>query len=488
MYTTTTPTTTPATTTTLQGSSSSSPSKGFVAVHVGAGLHAAANKTRYLDACKRACMAGIQLLRQPSTLSTTTTQGTGVTAAAVVECMIRILEDDPVTNAGTGSNLNLDGLVECDASLMDGTTLGFGSVGAASDFKNPISVAAKILNESDQGPLLLGRIPPIMLVGQGIAQWVDTMDFTSSHSGLERVHRRPSADALMKARQCMSETGAEKEQNKGNSGVADGDSLGGSLVTMEALRRHVRFQSMLNKAAMVTGPDSGTISLDGQMGLHQGPDGTTDKEKPRKRSRIETAEPPSSVSESRRPKQRQRTTEVLDIDDDRLQDTVGAICIDDQGRVAAGVSSGGIAMKFPGRVSEAALFGAGCWAQDTTEDTDGFACSLTGAGEQITKTLLARTCMETCLLHDDLSEAAHEVLDRFMKNPLLKAYTDKHAGWIGVRVDRESGGGRAEFVFAHTTQTMGIGFMSTRDTKPTTIMSKKNPESTKVVSTQMIKL
>lgn len=62
--------------------------------------------------------------------------------------------------------------------------------------------------------------------------------------------------------------------------------------------------------------------------------------------------------------------------------------------------------------------------------------------------------MDTCLLHDDLSQAAHDILDRFMKNPLLRGYPDKHAGWIGVRVDRESDGGKAELVFAHTTQTM----------------------------------
>ncbi|KAK3848163.1 MAG: nucleophile aminohydrolase [Linnemannia gamsii] len=480
--------------TTPQGSATSSTQspRGFVAVHVGAGHHAAVNKTRYLDACKRACIAGIELLRQ-SPKPTSTTTG-GVSAAEVVECMIRILEDDPVTNAGTGSNLNLDGQVECDASIMDGTSLGFGSVGAVSDFKNPISVAAKILQESDQGPLSLGRIPPIMLVGPGVAQWVDTMvDCTSLpiQSGLERVARQPSTDALTKARERM----LGRDIGSGDKVEAreeDRSSIGGSLVTMEALHRYVRFQTMLKKAATT----DTTISLPSLATLDNQPE-TMDIDISRKRSRTETSAESTTGPNSQRRQHVQE--EILEMDDeDRLQDTVGAICIDAQGRVAAGVSSGGIAMKFPGRVSEAALFGAGCWAQDATEDVDGFACSLTGAGEQITKTLLARTCMETCLSLDDLSDAANQVLDRFMTNPLLRGFKEKHAGWIGVRVDREAleigngggggGGARAEMVFAHTTQTMGVGYMSVRDSKPTAIMSKKNPGSSKVISTRMVKL
>ncbi|KAG0265590.1 hypothetical protein BGZ95_003282 [Linnemannia exigua] len=397
-------------------------------------------------------------------MPTTTTAG-GVDAAEVVEYMIRILEDDPVTNAGTGSNLNLDGQVECDASIMNGTSLGFGSVGAVSDFKNPISVAAKILQESDQGPLSLGRIPPIMLVGPGVAQWVDTMvDCVALplHTGLERVVRQPSTDALMKARERLS----GRDASSGDKDEAGGgSSIGGSLVTMEALRRYMRFENMLKKAATAnaTNPLTSPITLDNQQD-------TMDNERSRKRSRTE---PPAGSTAGSNSKQGQHVQEeeeeTLEMDDeDRLQDTVGAICIDAQGRVAAGVSSGGIAMKFPGRVSEAALFGAGCWAQDATEDVDGFACSLTGAGEQITKTLLARTCMETCLSLDDLLDAATQVLDKFMTSPLLRGFKEKHAGWIGVRVDRESleggngsgngggggGGARAEMVFAHTTQTM----------------------------------
>lgn len=63
-----------------------------------------------------------------------------------------------MTNAGVGSNLTLNGRVECDASIMDGH--GFGSVGAITNIKNPIMASLSLLKAQDKGTLSMGRVVP----------------------------------------------------------------------------------------------------------------------------------------------------------------------------------------------------------------------------------------------------------------------------------------------------------------------------------------
>jgi len=54
----------------------------------------------------------------------------GSSAVDAVEMAIRVLEDKEITNAGFGSNLAMDGTVECDATIVDHYGRS-GAVGAA---------------------------------------------------------------------------------------------------------------------------------------------------------------------------------------------------------------------------------------------------------------------------------------------------------------------------------------------------------------------
>ncbi len=66
---------------------------------------------------------------------------------AVIET-IKILEDSPLFNAGKGSVFNSNGKVENDASIMRGNDLNAGASSGTSNVKNPITLAADVMNHS----------------------------------------------------------------------------------------------------------------------------------------------------------------------------------------------------------------------------------------------------------------------------------------------------------------------------------------------------
>jgi beta-aspartyl-peptidase (threonine type) len=72
----------------------------------------------------------------------------GGTAVEAVEAAVVVLEDDETFDAGRGSFLNSDGVVQLDSMIMEGQTLRAGGVGCVERIKNPIRAARKVLEES----------------------------------------------------------------------------------------------------------------------------------------------------------------------------------------------------------------------------------------------------------------------------------------------------------------------------------------------------
>lgn len=58
------------------------------------------------------------------------------------------MEDNPLFNAGTGCALNRDGVAEMDASVMDGSSMRCGGVGALQNVRNPVLVARKVMEDT----------------------------------------------------------------------------------------------------------------------------------------------------------------------------------------------------------------------------------------------------------------------------------------------------------------------------------------------------
>ncbi len=73
----------------------------------------------------------------------------GSAMAAVIHA-VRMLEDSPLFNAGTGSMLQKDGRARLSAALMDGPRLRFSGVVNVQNMPNPIEIARLLQKEKDR--------------------------------------------------------------------------------------------------------------------------------------------------------------------------------------------------------------------------------------------------------------------------------------------------------------------------------------------------
>lgn len=93
------------------------------------------------------------------------------------------------------------------------------------------------------------------------------------------------------------------------------------------------------------------------------------------------------------------------VPEDRKHGTVGAVALDAQGRLAAATSTGGRTAKWPGRIGDTPIIGAGTWADDHC------AVSCTGHGESFVRVAAAHDlAARMAYLGASLQEAGDAVI------------------------------------------------------------------------------
>jgi beta-aspartyl-peptidase (threonine type) len=221
-----------------------------------------------------------------------------------IEAGIRLVEaDESVRTVGRGGWPNLLGEVELDASVMDGTSLRTGAVGALTGYLHPVSIARQVLE----------RLPHELLVGDG-------------------------------AKRFAAEIGAEA----------------GDLLMPHARAAWTRwFESEVSEAERAHWPDVPMAELCKEA-----------------------------------------------IDPELGRDTTVFIGQDKDGRIAAGTSTSGWGWKYPGRLGDSPIIGAGSYA-----DTRYGACACTGVGEMSIRCGTSRAVVLYMKMGMSVEEAVHEAVE-----------------------------------------------------------------------------
>lgn len=215
----------------------------------------------------------------------------GGSAIDAVEAAVRGVEDNPLdTSVGYGGIPNILGDVELDASIMDGRTLKTGAVGAVKHFKNPISIARKLMEEAHH----------VLLVGEGAEVFADAVGFERSE--LLTDYSKKLYEAFVK--DALPDLDASFDRSR--AGLID------SIRTYNLREWYEKLSTE-----------------------HHG--------------------------------------------------TVNVIGIDSKGDICTGVSTSGLALKFPGRLGDSPIIGAGNYADNKVG-----AAACTGRGELTIRLLSAR--------------------------------------------------------------------------------------------------
>jgi len=234
----------------------------------------------------------------------------GGSAMDAVEAAVRIVEANEADHyVGVGGLPNLAGVVELDASIMDGATRRAGAVAAVTGFPHPISIARAVCE----------RLPQhLLLVGAGAEQFADEAGFERGETLTDEAKR-------------MWREGLEPD------GLARaGENFGPGEA---AYRRQA-----LDRIAVMAPPD--------------GPWGT-----------------------------------------------VNVLALDAAGNLAVAVSTSGYPWKFPGRVGDSALIGAGNYC-----DNRFGAAACTGRGELAIRASTARCAVLALASGMDPAQACASVL------------------------------------------------------------------------------
>lgn len=242
--------------------------------------------------------------------------GAGGTALDAVEAACRAVEDNPADHTvGYGGYPNVHGVVELDASIMDGTSRAAGAVGGLRGYRAAITVARAVLE----------RLPHVLVVGEGAA-------LLASEIGLDPEDLlTPEAEKVWR------------------DGIEDRLPPGSQAALAFAMVAH-----------LAADPDRAS-------GLTADPD---------------QAGPPPDAS------------------------TVNFIAIDREGNMASAVSTSGWAWKYPGRLGDTPVIGAGNYC-----DGRYGAATCTGFGELAIRTSLARTVVASLQTGADPADALRPAVD-----------------------------------------------------------------------------